>query len=284
MAKITTSELEEMIRKKMQESGLSDKEITEELLENLSDKIKEAVNKDVKEKEEDIVLDVSPKTPTATPGEAPSPITQDVVEDPKSEELAKKEGELEEKEKEIQRRAATIDQKEIELGQREQQLRQKENEVAYKPELPKIFDKIGPEKIFIFDTDEISAGGEALSQTPFRLVSDPDVKRSMHDLWLEKGKKDADIFLVKFEKLGSINFDPFAGTSKYEEKKFEIDKPEKPTGQVEEMPQPPIDAIEPVKDVTQPLSNDMGLDAIDMEQMIKDKVEEILKNYFSPKN
>lgn len=282
MIKITSREIEEMIRNKMKEKGLPETEINEELINTIKNKIINTTNtKKTDDVEKDVTVDVSANTPTETPGEIPDIISTTTIKDPKSQELAKKEGSLEEKEHELENKENELKQKEHEIGIRKAELKQKEEELSYVPELPKIFDKIGPEKMFVFNMNEISVGGEKLSQTPLRLVVNPDEKKSMNNIWLEKGKRSAEVYMAKFEKIGKIVFDPFEGTSKFEEKKFEIEQPQEDTqNQVEETPMPMIDAIEPIKDVTKPLNNDMGLKAVDVQQMLKDKIEEILKGYF----
>ena len=45
----------------------------------------------------------------------------------------------------------------------------------------------------------------------------------MHDLWVEEGKKTAEVYIAKFEKIGEINFDFANGTSVFTEKRFEPD-------------------------------------------------------------
>jgi len=53
MAKITTGELEEMIRKNLTDKGLNEIEINEEDIKNISNKIKKEVNKGIQPKEEE---------------------------------------------------------------------------------------------------------------------------------------------------------------------------------------------------------------------------------------
>jgi hypothetical protein len=94
---------------------------------------------------------------------------------------------------------------------------------AYTPELPSFMDKIGPAKIVVFSQNELSEGGENLSNKPLRTFENPDVKKSMHDFWVEEGKKTAEVYIAKFEKIGEINFDFSNGTSVFTEKRFEPD-------------------------------------------------------------
>ena len=51
-----------------------------------------------------------------------------------------------------------------------------------------------------------------------RLMDDPDVKKSMHDLWIQEGKTKAKVFVAKFEEMGEIDFNYADGTSKFTEK------------------------------------------------------------------
>ena len=152
MAKITTIELEEMIRQRMSEQGIGEGEIDQELIEQMKTRIKDAVNSDMtavpdEEEEENIVLDVSPEQPTDTPGEAPEPITADVETSEEMEDATRKEGEMDERERELARREEALTQKETELGQ-------KEAEMAHQPELPKFIEDMGPAKMFVFDENE----------------------------------------------------------------------------------------------------------------------------------
>jgi hypothetical protein len=94
---------------------------------------------------------------------------------------------------------------------------------AYKPELPSFMDKIEPAKVIVFSQNELSEGGENLSNKPLRTFSDPDVKESMNDFWLDKGQKRAEVYMAKLEKIGELEFDYANGTTKFVEKRFEPD-------------------------------------------------------------
>lgn len=94
---------------------------------------------------------------------------------------------------------------------------------AYTPELPDFMNKIEPGKIIVFDTNELSQGGENLSHTPFRTFEDPDKKKSINDMWIEDGKKTAEVYIVKLEKIGNLEFNYANGTSQFKEKKFDPD-------------------------------------------------------------
>ncbi len=94
---------------------------------------------------------------------------------------------------------------------------------AYTPELPSFMDKIEPAKVIIFSQNELSEGGENLSNKPLRTFSDPDVKKSMNDFWLDKGQKKADVYMAKLEKIGELEFNYANGTTVFTEKRFEPD-------------------------------------------------------------
>lgn len=296
MAQIKISELEELIKKKMLEKGISETEINEELVDKIKNKVKDVANAGKvgvaqNSEQEDVVVDVSQETPTDTPGEIPDSVTQNTTINPEQEDVLKKEGELEEKERQIS-------EKEAELANREAELQRKQDELAFKPELPKMVNEIGPEKVFVFDKNELSLGAEALSKSPFRLVSNPDTKKSMFEIWKDDAKKKAEVYVVKFEKIGEIEFNPFQGTSSLVEKKPEphplsdvLDNDGSEDNlavsgdsqginkALEQSKQNLSDTVEPVKDVTLPMGNDMGLKTVDVEVLLQKRVDDILKNY-----
>jgi hypothetical protein len=94
---------------------------------------------------------------------------------------------------------------------------------AYTPELPSFMDKIEPAKVIIFSQNELSEGGENLTNKPLRTFEDPDVKKSMNDFWLDKGQKKADVYMAKLEKIGELEFNYANGTTVFTEKRFEPD-------------------------------------------------------------
>ncbi|GIV44022.1 MAG: hypothetical protein KatS3mg035_1145 [Bacteroidia bacterium] len=94
---------------------------------------------------------------------------------------------------------------------------------AYTPELPSFMDKIEPGKIIVFDMNELSHGGENLSHTPFRTFENPDVKKTMNQMWIEDGKRKAEVYIAKFEKIGDIEFNYANGTSQFIEKRLNPD-------------------------------------------------------------
>jgi hypothetical protein len=94
---------------------------------------------------------------------------------------------------------------------------------AYTPELPSFLNKIEPAKVIVFDMNELSHGGENLTNAPLRTFENPDVKKSMNDFWVNEGKKKAEVYMAKFEKIGEIEFNYVNGTSQFVEKRFDPD-------------------------------------------------------------
>lgn len=94
---------------------------------------------------------------------------------------------------------------------------------AYAPELPSFMNKIEPAKIIIFSQNELSESGENLTNKPFRTYEDPDVKKTMNDFWLDKGQKRAEVYVVKLEKIGELEFNYANGTTQFVEKRFDPD-------------------------------------------------------------
>lgn len=92
---------------------------------------------------------------------------------------------------------------------------------AYTPELPEFMNSIEPGKVIIFSQNELSEGGENLSNKPLRTFSNPDEKKSMHDLWMENGKRKAEVYMVKLEKIGDLEFNYANGTTQFIEKRFD---------------------------------------------------------------
>lgn len=286
--KINQSELEELIKKKIKEKGL-----TNDIGEDKISEIKKNICSQLKKIE---LSEVAPiEQPVSVP--ATNPISEKPVTSPESItktttiskdtiDLAKREGELEQKEKEFA-------QKQSELTLKEKDLLEKEQALSYKPQIPEVLEGIGNEQFFIFDENEISLGAEAMSKTPFRLMSNPDNKKSIIELWATEGKKGADVYLVKFERIGEIVFNPFEGTATYTKKPFEDGKnplsvpisgltPEE--AHTSQQPTETMnDVIEPKTDVTLPLSNDMGLNSIDLDNLVKDRIDAILRSHFIEK-
>ena len=94
---------------------------------------------------------------------------------------------------------------------------------AYAPELPSFMDKIEPAKVIVFSQNELSESGENLTKKPLRTYEDPDIKKTMNDLWLDKGQKRAEVYVVKLEKIGELEFNYTNGTTQFVEKRFDPD-------------------------------------------------------------
>ena len=286
--KISQVELDELIRKKIREKGLANdigEDKMSEIRKNISAQLKKAELSEVAPVEQPVAT-TAPTPVLEKPVNSPESITQTTTVSKDTIELAKREGELEQREKEFA-------QKQSELSLKEKDLEEKEQALAYKPQVPAVLEGIGNEQLFVFDDNDLSLGAEALSKTPFRLMSNPDDKRSMIELWKGEGKKGADMYLVKFEKVGEIVFNPFEGTATYTKKPFEDG--ENPlnvpisglTPEEAHASQQPTeimnDVIEPKTDVTLPASDNMGLSSMDLDKLIKDRIDSIIKSHFIEK-
>jgi len=285
MAKISIEELSEMVKSKLAEKGISENDINQEMIKVITEKIKGIANEDYKDKvptepeiispEDTVNVDISSQNmPTSTPGVIPDSITQTTVSNTSSEDIARREGEILEKERNINNR-------EEKLKMKEEELERRSNDLKYKPEMPEVLEKIGPEKLFVFDMSKLSAGSENLTKLPMKLMNDPEKTTTMRDLWLEKAKKKSEVYVVKFEKVGEIEFNPLEGTSTLitikdaqgdkELSDFQNGNNSEQTSQTNM-----VDIIEPIKDVSQPLSNDMMLKVdnnVDLENLIKKHIE-----------
>lgn len=314
MEKITTSELEEMIKNKFTEKGVLENDITVEILNNISSKIKEEANKNKP-------IEKIPNTEIKTNSNELMPEkivnSENNKQTDNSEEISYRDGELDERERRLL-------EKEAELIRREQELTSKEKEVEYQPEMPQVINNMGCEDFFIFDENQLSVGAEKLSNTEFNLVNSPKEKSTMKSIWLKDGKKEANVFKVVFEKIGCIKFEPFEGISTFEnhsesdEISYSLDM------EAEYLANNPIvepnenktmidienkdlnfntsnisDYIEPIKNVVQPLikTNDIeqdleqsnlenipsiqNINSEEFEELLNSKLKEIIKNYLS---
>lgn len=97
------------------------------------------------------------------------------------------------------------------------------NVPAYSPELPSFMNKIEPAKVIVFSQNELSESGENLTKKPLRTYEDPDIKKTMNDFWLDKGQKRAEVYAVKLEKIGELEFNYANGTTQFVEKRFDPD-------------------------------------------------------------
>jgi hypothetical protein len=311
MEKITTSELEEMIKNKFAEKGVSESDITTEILNNISSKIKEEVNKN-KPVEKTDNIEAQSKSAELVPEKNID--STEIQQTNNSSENSYRDGELDERER-------MLAEKEAELIRREQELALKEKEVEYQPEIPQVIENVGCEDFFIFDENQLSVGAEKLSNTEFNLVNSPEEKTTMRSIWLKDGKKKANVFKVNFEKIGCIKFEPFEGISTFENHSESDEVYSSLDVQAEYLANNPTvepnenktifdienkdlnfntsnisDYIEPIKNVTQPLVKtddiEQSLQMIDSENIydktqdlndneieLEKKVEDIIRKY-----
>jgi hypothetical protein len=87
---------------------------------------------------------------------------------------------------------------------------------VFTPELPDVLKNIEPAKIIVGEENELAESGEMLSNKPFRTYENLDSKLSMKQFWKEEGKTRAEVFLIKYEKIGEISYNYATGTSLYE--------------------------------------------------------------------
>jgi len=284
MAKITTSEIDSLIRKTIKDKGLSS-DISEQQLNDIKNKIIEKANSDLGKKNKGIAETIEDEIVNIpTQNTNPEVITQTTTINQDEIEQAKENGELNQKEEELNK-------KEIDLANRESELQRKEDQLAYKPILPETLQDKEKEEFFIYNSSELSYGAEALSFNQFRNKNSPDSKSSMNDIWAREGKTLSDVYIVEFKKVGELKFNPFNGTTTFTEQKFEV--PEK-LSQVPQDGMTPEDAvksqsaieqmqdtIEPIVNKILPPSEDMGLkNAINVENMVKERIDKMIKDYF----
>ena len=286
MDKITTSEIEKLIKKNVDEMGYS---LSDDKMQEIKNSLKQIANQPNNnfENNENQNLNVQYDANENNYGDNVEH-TQET--NPKELDLIKKETELNAREEALEK------DKQL-LNAREEDSKNKEEELKYRPQLPSTLSSIEPEEFFLFDEIELNVGAETLKEKKFNLLNDPKKECSIYDLWLNDGNTCAKIFKVKFEEIGNIKFDPFNGTAKFEHKRSFVDIDSNDTMQPQDtymaiekarMSQIPkeemIDAIEPVKDVSLPMSDDMGLDTVNAEDLIKKRIDDILKNYLIHKN
>ncbi len=164
---------------------------------------------------------------------------------------------------------------------------QQEVSVGYEPRLPNSIEKAEPEKIFIYNENELSLGAESLRTTPFCLVNSPEEKMTMEQMWLEKAKVRAEVYKVEFVKIGEMVFQPNNGICKFERVSEQIPStiPVNDSNMVQQaiLSQEPIepmqDTVAPVMDVTLPPSDNMGLKTANIEKEAMDLISKALQKY-----
>jgi hypothetical protein len=309
MEKITSSELTDMIKQKFIDKGVSAEEISQEILKDITSKIKEEVNKDIPE-EQNSENDDSENIKTINNVDNAYKEFVDDSDDDGNDGNNEKD--------ELSTKEILLRQKEEELARKEEELARREEELRYKPEMPVDMEDKGCEQLFIFDENQISVGSEKLSNTEFNKKNNPEEKTTIKDLWLNDGKKEVELYKVKFEKIGCIKFNPFEGISTFEEKSSESENVNSPLdleaqkkaiednsnhidnedirivdldGESEIEITNMKDSIEPVKDVSNPLIKTSDINS-DLERnnennnylvddnALESKIENIIKKYF----
>lgn len=273
MEKINTSQLEDMIRNNFLEKGASADEIKEEIVKSISEKIKNKSKEgveNIEEPKEIDVIDVNISKPKDVEGKIPDAVTSSVENLENSKENINKEAELKIKEEELAKR-------EEELNQRESYLEAIEKENKYEPELPEKIEELEPEKLFVFDKNDISVGAEKLSTLEMNLLKSPEEKTSMRAMWLKDAIKDVELYVANFEKIGKIEFDPFEGVAEFKavesEEVEEIDSEDIKLDMQGNMK----DSIEPVSNVTQATINESVEINPKSEQLSEDIINSIFR-------
>lgn len=140
-------------------------------------------------------------------------------------------------------------------------------------EIPDFLKNVEPGKIIVFSYNELSEGGENLTNKPFRTLANPEEKKSMNQMWSEEGKTRAEVYLTKFEKVGDLEYDYKNGITQF----------------IENTEQPLIDAngvykenpykVEP-NPVIEKTVDDYVRQNVDIDKKVNDVITNIVKNYF----
>lgn len=144
---------------------------------------------------------------------------------------------------------------------------------GYEPELPKPLQSQEPAKLFIFDENELSEGGEKLASKKFKTVENPEEEESIKELWMEEGKVQADVYIAKMEKIGNIKYDFRSGTATFNEESEQQNSEETYNG--EEGVQQQTNNI----DMSELKSHIQS--SIDMEGILSNMITNVIKNFLS---
>jgi len=144
-----------------------------------------------------------------------------------------------------------------------------EPKTAIPPQVPDFLKDVEPGKVFVFDFNELSVGGENLSNKPFQLMNSPFLSKSMQEMWSENGTTKAEVYQTKFEKIGEIAFDYKSGSSQF------IQKSAEPDFDVQQQYKENPYAAEPNKEIEAYVKNNVNID-----QKINDVITNIVKDYF----
>jgi len=144
-----------------------------------------------------------------------------------------------------------------------------EPKIAIVPEIPDFLKDVEPAKIFVYDFNELSVGGENLSAKPFKTLDNPEISKSMQQMWSENGVTKAEVYQTKFEKIGEVVYDYKSGASQF------IEKGANPDFVAQQQYKENPYAAEPQKEIETYIKNN-----VDLEKMVNDVVTNIVKNYF----
>jgi len=144
-----------------------------------------------------------------------------------------------------------------------------EPKTAIIPQVPDFLKDVEPGKIFIYDFNELSVGGENLSNKPFKTMEDPNISKSIQQMWSEKGITKVEVYQTKFEKIGDIVFDYKSGMSQFIERGAEPD-----INVMQQYKENPY-AADPTKEIESYIKQN-----VDIDQKVNDVIQNIVKNYF----
>jgi hypothetical protein len=88
---------------------------------------------------------------------------------------------------------------------------------VYVPEIPSSLKNAEPFKLVVNSESDLMDSGENLARKLMRTYDDLDVRKSMMDLWRDEAKLKAEVYIIKYEKAGEIEFNYMNGTAKFTE-------------------------------------------------------------------
>lgn len=156
---------------------------------------------------------------------------------------------------------------------------------AYTPEFPDVLANMPAEKLAIIDLNELEENGERLSSKNIRTMDNLDIRKSMLQSWKENGRTKADVFLIKFEKIGQLNFNYANGTTVFEQNALTAPvKPDtygqSPT-QPQENPYKQNNTIPTIDSVNSEMLKNTIKTSVDVESIIKQVTKELLTKALS---
>lgn len=86
---------------------------------------------------------------------------------------------------------------------------------VYTPELPDVLKNVEPAKLVVMELNDIIENGENLANKPFRMMDDINMEQSMKALWNSDGATKAEVYQIKYERIGDMVFDYANGTATY---------------------------------------------------------------------